>query len=325
MTAARPPRPGGLPPPQPGPAEPPVDREAKGSRSRLRISGISVVAGAAAAATASAATSVLGVAGTVLGAAVVSAVITVAAAVYDHSLRQAKVRLAQRMEVTARLPRLLADGSVAPDDLTEASPSPRGETTGDAAARRAIQASFTSPLEATAEGVDPTTGELAAVPAVETTAELSISADALERPELPLDALDLEDERGYHWGRIASVSVLVFVLAMAVVTGFELVTGRPLSSLFTDSPARGTTVGHIVRPHRSTPTPTPSTPSPSPSPTSPSPTSPTPTPTTPSPTPSPTHTSPTPSPTPTPTHSPSGTASPSGQASGSASPSGGAG
>lgn len=70
----------------------------KRGRNRLRISGISVAAGAAAAATASFASSWLGVAGTVLGAAVVSVVITVGTAVYDHSLRRAQAQLHQRNE-----------------------------------------------------------------------------------------------------------------------------------------------------------------------------------------------------------------------------------
>ena len=227
-------------------------------RQRFRISGISVVAGAAAAATAALATSALGVAGTVLGAAAVSAMMTVAAAIYDHSLRQAKVRLADRLEATARLPLARPDGTG----------DPRETPTADLAA-------------STAAGAEPSA------------------------TRLPLDALDLEDERGYHWRRIAAVSVLVFALAMGAITAFELVTGRPLSSLITGSDTGGTTVGTIVRrPHRSstpTPAPTPTTPAPSPSP-SPTGTSPTPTPT-------PTGTSPSPRPTSTsPSPSPSGTA-----------------
>jgi hypothetical protein len=293
--------------PSAAPAPEAVDR-ARGARERLRISGISVVAGAAAAATASAATSVLGVAGTVVGAAVVSAVITVAAAVYDHSLRQAKLRLAERMEVTARLPRLREDGTVEPDPGAGPDQGSVGRST------------FISPLEATAEGVDVPRGGATAADVgsmAESTAELPVAYETpTTRGALPLDPLDLEDERGYHWGRIAAVSLLVFALAMVVVTGFELVTGRPLSSLFTDSPARGTTVGHIVRPQRdptpTTPSPTPTTPSPTPTTPSPTPTTPSPTPTTPSPT--PTTQSPTATPTAataTPTRSPTGATSPS--------------
>jgi cytoskeletal protein RodZ len=90
-----------------------------------------------------------------------------------------------------------------------------------------------------------------------------------DEPTLVLPALDLEGADGYHWRRIAVVSLLLFALAMAAITAFELVTGRPISSLFTGDDQSGTTIGRVVdRPRRSAePSPSTSTPTPSPTPT----------------------------------------------------------
>lgn len=79
---------------------------------RHTFSVIQVVAGSAAAATAALAASVLGVAGTVLGAALVSAAITVLAAVYDHSMRQAREKM-----VLARASTLVGADSGVPEVL----------------------------------------------------------------------------------------------------------------------------------------------------------------------------------------------------------------
>ena len=192
-------------------------------RDKVGISTVQVVAGAAAAATGAFAASALGVAGTVAGAAVVSVLVTVAAALYDHSLRQARHRL-----LLARQAKTAAMGAVPPP---------------------------------TADGTE---GE--------------------DLPVDPLEGLDLSDERGYHWGRITLVAVAVFAVAMVTITGFEVITGRPISSLFTGDDTRGTSIQRVVRPNRNA---------------SPEPSNSTPTPTTTSPAPTPSTTTPTPTPTPT--------------------------
>ena len=226
------------------------DRVTSG-RDKVGISAVQVVAGAAAAATGAFAASALGVAGTVAGAAVVSVLVTVAAALYDHSLRQARYRL-----LLARQAKTAETGAV--------SPAP------------------TDPHEDDDLPID------------------------------PLEGLDLSDERGYHWRRIVLVAAAVFGVAMATITGFELVTGRPISSVFTGDDTPGTSIQRVVRPHRNaSPEPSSSTPTATPTPTSPSPTPVTTTPTstgTPTPTATTTVTatvtaSPTPTPTPTPTPS----------------------
>lgn len=225
-------------------------------RPGLRLSATQVAAGAAAAATAAFAASALGLAGTILGAAVVSATITVLAAVYDHSLRQARTRI-----VVARL-----------------AERPRG-----------MDAADTS----TADDPEPA------------------AADD-DTQTLVLPALDLEGSDGYHWRRIAVVSLLLFAVVMGAITAFELVTGRPISTLFTGDDETGTTISNVVRRPRPatsdtpTPTVTPTTTSPTPTTTVTETVTPTPTPTR---TPTPTAT-PTPTPTATPTGTPTVTGSP---------------
>jgi hypothetical protein len=167
-------------------------------RRRLDLSLTQVVAGALAAVSAAWAASTLGVAGTVIGAAVVSVTITVLSAVYQHGAR----RTAERLRALRR-----------------------AELAGD-------------PAAASLAGDDDE--------------ELD-----LERT-MVLPALDLEDERGYRWGRIALLSLGVFLLAMAAVTVLELSTGRTLAcSAFGHDCEQRTTVTPGL-PARTPPRPTPS-------------------------------------------------------------------
>lgn len=185
-------------------------------RSGFRVSGIQVAAGAAAAATAAFAASALGVAGTIVGAALVSATITVLAAVYDHSLRRARTRLREIRVVE------------------------------DPGADRPTQ--VLAPAS-TAAGGAAETGE----------------PDDEDTPTAVLPALRLEGDDGYHWRRIAVVSLLLFGLAMAAITAFELITGKPVSALFGGDDSSRTTIGSVVDRPRQPPPPEPVTPSPSPS------------------------------------------------------------
>jgi cell division septation protein DedD len=245
-----------------------------GQGKRLQISVVQVVAGAAAAATAAFAASISGVGGTVIGAALVSAVFTVLFAIYEHSLRQARERLAVAARPTELIP-VVPPVAVAPAE--SAVPADAGEDD--------------SPSDA------------------EVTLEMQIANH---------DPLGLEGNDGYHWRRITLVALAVFGAAMAFVTTFELVTGRPLASLFGHD-VSGTTIVRVFRPQpaptvtqTAVPTPTPgsstsTTPSPTPTPSTTTTPTPTPTPsttTTPTPTPTPsTTTSRSPTPTPTPSGS----------------------
>lgn len=253
-----------------------------GKGKRLQISAVQVVAGAGAAATAAFVSSVSGVAGTIIGAAFFSAAFTVLFALYEHSIRRARDRIADTTRPTQLIPvvapvTVSAGDSAVPTDEELAAQADDADATG-------------------ADGSEPDSE-------AETTAELDTAST---------DALGLEGHDGYHWRRIALVALAIFGAAMVFVTTFELVTGRPLASLF-GRDMSGTTIVRIFKPqpHPTVTqiiTPTPSdtsstlpTPTNSPTPTK----SPTPT-NTPTSTPTPTKT-----PTPTPTPTSTGTASPS--------------
>mgnify|MGYP001255417385 CR=1 FL=1 len=107
-------------------------------------------------------------------------------------------------------------------------------------------------------------------------------------------------DKGRTWRRIAlrtlAAAAAIFAVSFVAITGWELVTGRPLGG------GEGTTVGQVVRPERTPtaePEPTPSDPTESETPTV-EPTEPEPAPTETVPTPQPTDTA-TPEPSPTPT------------------------
>ncbi|HEY5185837.1 MAG TPA: hypothetical protein VIM19_13230 [Actinomycetes bacterium] len=162
-------------------------------RRRLDLSLTQVVAGALAAVSAAWAASVLGVAGTVIGAAVVSVTITVLSAVYQHGAR----RTAEGLRARRRAEMAAAPWDADDDDEFD-----------------------------------------------------------LQRT-MVLPALDLEDERGYRWGRIALLSLGVFLLAMAAVTVLELSTGGTLAcSAFGQDCEQRTTVTPGL-PARTQPRPTP--------------------------------------------------------------------
>ncbi len=194
-------------------------------RRRLDLSLTQVVAGALAAVSAAWAASALGVAGTIIGAAVVSTTISVLSAVYQHGARRTaeRLRTLRKAEMEAR--RHQAAAAPAHDQPGATAPEP------------------------------------APVPAPE---PVPLDPDRT----LVLPALDLEDERGYRWGRIALLSLGVFLLAMATVTVVELATGHTLAcSAFGHDCEQRTSVTPGV-PARPAPSPTHSTsvsPSPTPS------------------------------------------------------------
>jgi len=211
---------------------------------------VQVVAGAAAAVSSALLLSTLGVAGTMVGAAVGSVAASVATHAYSRGLAASREQaLALRRINQAR------------EDLER----------------------------------------LATHPEEDSEAGLEHADKALGRVEAGLKS------RRMSWQHVALVSAGIFVGVMVAITGFELLTGRAVSSYTggSDSDTRLTVPGVKDEPKKkSTPTPTPSsTPTPTPS-STPTPT-PTPTPTvTPTETPTQTPTTTAPTPTLTPTESP---------------------
>ena len=143
---------------------------------RFELSATQLVATALAAITATVAASYLGVAGTVIGAALASVVSAIGTAVYSHSLRKTHARVREVVPArTARHP------DPAPTSAPSPSSAPRSGDTGDRATRG-------------------------------------------------------------RWHGVAIGSLALFVTVLAVVTGVEAVTGRPLSDLVRGDTGNGTTV-----------------------------------------------------------------------------------
>jgi hypothetical protein len=143
---------------------------------RFNLSATQLLATALAAVTATVAASYLGVAGTVIGAAVVSVMSAIGNAVYTHSLRTTHARV--REVVPMRRP------PARPAALPRSAP--------------------------------------------------------LERPAR--DAEKGEVVRRQGWQRAAFGAVALFVALLTVITGVEIVTGRPISDLLRGTTGSGTTL-----------------------------------------------------------------------------------
>lgn len=103
----------------------------------------------------------------------------------------------------------------------------------------------------------------------------TVSEGPMRDPDEPRDTEEPEESR-FPWGRVAAAAGIVLVLALAGITLFEAITGRPVSSLVGQDHGQGTTLGHVVGSDprtRPKPTPTPSG-SPEPAPTTSAPPSP---------------------------------------------------
>jgi hypothetical protein len=144
---------------------------------RFELSATHLLATALAAITATVAASYLGVAGTVIGAAVVSVMTAIGNAVYAHSLRTTHARVREAVPVR----------------------------------RWATAPSATSALPR-----------------------------ATEEPERQRARADIETRGGWH--RAAFGAVAVFVALLTVITGVEIVTGRPVSDLLRGTTGSGTTL-----------------------------------------------------------------------------------
>lgn len=150
---------------------------------RFELSATQLVATALAAITATVAASYLGVAGTVIGAAVVSVMTAIGNAVYAHSLRTTHARVREAV----------------PTRVREAVPARRPPTS----------TTLTPPA-------------------------------APERPTSTFREVKVERRGG--WQRAAFGAVALFVALLTVVTGVEIVTGRPISDLLRGTTGSGTTV-----------------------------------------------------------------------------------
>jgi hypothetical protein len=277
---------------------------------RIDLSATQVIASMLAAVTGAVAASYLGIAGTVVGAAVMSVASTVVASVYKHYIGRSRERLQAAREAARSAPLLLQHRTARP-----------GTDISRAGTRTDLSRAVTRP----ARPAGPDAEETQMLPAVDPGRhrwDLADRANGLAdgatqivprpdhdgpgSPAGPATASGDAEPKDARWRRprplvLAGIALGVFLLAMAGITAFEALAGKPLDAIVGNGHGSGTTIGSIVggsggqtAPRHTGPLP----PSPSPSPTSPASTSPGPSPT---PTPTP---SPTPSPTPTPSPSP---------------------
>ena len=195
---------------------------------RLEISWVQAMAGALAAVSSAVLLSTVGVAGTVIGAAIGSVAATVGGAVYSHYLAVSRDRVAYAAAARSRVRRA------------------RGEV-GDAATELALERPRAE------ERLDEAEHDLQK-------AELGLGA--ADEPTAP--SAWREAVRGLPWRRLLLAAGAVFVVAMVAIVAFELISGRAVSSYTGGSDKDGprTSVPGLGGGDEQKPKPTP-TPSPS--------------------------------------------------------------
>ena len=233
---------------------------------RLNLSAIQVMASVLAAVTGALAASYLGVAGTIIGAAVFSFASTVGAAVYRHALGRAT----DRLRSTAGLPppRDRAHGQRASRHPLRAPADPAGAAARlyrlrDENAAAQPPGLRGEPGHAGTAGMDPRRA-VAMLEGLRAASMLGTdgAADAgrADQPGHGAPGNGPAGGGGHRWLALTSAVVATFLITMAVITGIELAVGRPLDSIIWHRHGTGTTVGTVVNgpaapPHR-TPHPT---------------------------------------------------------------------
>lgn len=167
---------------------------------RIEINWVQAAAGALAAVTSAVLLSTVGVAGTIIGAALGSLVLTTGNAVYSHYLGVTKERVAKAQLAAA---------------------------VGIGLARTRVR---DASADVASDGPSPEPAELAD--------ELAAADDQLDRAQEVLEQADPEDASpgwrtvlaGLPWKRVLLVSTGIFIAAMAMILAFELVAGRAVSS-----------------------------------------------------------------------------------------------
>lgn len=200
---------------------------------RVQLTVTQVLAGALAAMVGSLVASRLGVAGTVIGAAVISVVATVLTAINVNSMTHVKERAREARLTSARARLQGARG-------TDQAGDP-GQEAGTAPSRSS------GPVNAEVSDQQAALWEIAEIEAEE-------AQEATEEH----GRFTVADRRGYHWGVIAGVSVLVFVLAMVGITVVEKITGQAIACSFGRDCDDRTTIPLPGRNPTPTPTPSPS-------------------------------------------------------------------
>lgn len=194
------------------------ERERAPKRKVLDLTLVQVVASALATVAGAVLASLLGVTGTIIGAAVVSASATTGAAVFSHAFRRTGEGIRSRVP-SVGVPRTPGEE--------------RAEHRADA------RAAFGSPADATAADARPPFGP--GGPDGEPGGTTAGSA--------PPEGESVTTYRGgsvrrtIGWRKYALATGLVFALAMVTVTAVELIAGKPVAAVVKNEPGRGTSVG----------------------------------------------------------------------------------
>ena len=219
----------------------------------MKFSFRQILASTAGAVIAAVVASTFGVKGTIVGVAIGSAAATLGTALVAQSIErghEAVKQVAVRAPETSTLLRKLGgtgvsgplassvDASSAPTEVV-GQPQPTtqpGQPGHDGETETVHMASTAAPLAET-EGV-----EISAAADAPATERLSASTSppraALVRPTV---------SRPFSWRAIAVSAVTVFVLALLFITAIELISGKPLSTIFGGA-GTGTTLNNLVNP-----------------------------------------------------------------------------
>ena len=272
------------------------------SRRRIELSATQVIASMLAAVTGAIAASYTGIAGTMIGVAVMSLASTAGAAVYKHYLGRSQERLRSAAIVIAPVIAPLANHNGMAGHRRRA--SAHAQALGDQAQADGQQAR----IDAASAGASGGWGQ----PPAETGRQADSpgagdGAASWENSPGAGDGAASKDRAGRgsgkrRWLAVVGTAIGVFVFAIVGITAIEVAAGKPLDALIWGRHTTGTTIGDATGAQRSRsasgPTPSDVTPSPSGRPTT-------------TPTPTPTSTSPTPAPSSSSTRSPSPSPSPS--------------
>ncbi|MGW1214559.1 hypothetical protein ACWD5F_33540 [Streptomyces sp. NPDC002499] len=186
------------------------EREGEGhepKRKVLDLTAVQVAASALATVVGAFLASLLGVTGTIIGAAVVSTSATTGAAVFQHAFRRTGEEIRNRVPLVG---------------------VPRTPTEERAQVRADARAAFAAPPGAPAAGAEPSF----AAPEGETVTTY--------RGGSRRDAFAWKN---FGWKKYALATGLVFALAMVTVTAVELIAGKPVSAVVKGEPGKGTSVG----------------------------------------------------------------------------------
>ena len=205
---------------------------------RVKFSFRQILASAAGAVIAAVIASIFGVKGTIIGVAIGSAVATLGTALVAQSIERGQQAVKQVVvrapESSTLLRRLGATGAAG-----AAASSAEVEPTAGAGAETVEMRSTGAPLGDTQR------------------LEISAAADAPATERLEAATTPVQPTRGrarrFSWPTIAGTAAIVFVLALMFITAVELISGKPLASIFGNA-GSGTTLNNTPPPTSTTTT-----------------------------------------------------------------------